>query len=103
MTRSSFLFPVAFVAAIVGDAARGENLLFKRGDANLDGAFNISDATLTLRYLFLETPNSTLPSGITIATTSRSCWPDSGRSGRCHWPASSSAASSRRPWIQGSD
>lgn len=50
MTRRCFLLLVVFL--LTDTAADGENLLFQRGDSNTDGAFDLSDATHTLRFLF---------------------------------------------------
>ncbi|MBI4602423.1 MAG: VCBS repeat-containing protein, partial [Planctomycetes bacterium] len=57
MTRSSCLFLVVLLTTS-GDALWAGNLFFKRGDANLDGKLDLSDATYTLRFLFFGRPES---------------------------------------------
>src|SRR5688572_8525936 len=55
MSRLSVLLSVAFTLPGTGDVL-AEQILFRRGDSNLDGALDIADATHTLGYLFLGMP-----------------------------------------------
>jgi hypothetical protein len=58
LKRSSFLLLVVLTVASPGEVAQGANTLFRRGESNLDRAFNMSDPTHTLGFLFLGRPES---------------------------------------------
>ncbi|MBI4585002.1 MAG: VCBS repeat-containing protein [Planctomycetes bacterium] len=53
MKRSTFLLFAVFCATCFNDAVRGSNSNFRRGDSNLDGALDVSNAIQTLFFLFL--------------------------------------------------
>jgi hypothetical protein len=55
--RLALVAPAAlFVAIAAAPLALGQSASFRRGDANADGAFNLSDAVALLSYLFQAAP-----------------------------------------------